>query len=42
MKGTVLTADKLIKLDCMTEHRLFTADIQGLKLLDYIIMESKC
>jgi hypothetical protein len=35
MKGTELPADKLTKLGCITEHRKFASNIQGLNLLGY-------
>jgi hypothetical protein len=34
MKGTDIPADKLTKLGNVTEHRKFTADIQGLNLMN--------
>jgi hypothetical protein len=34
-KGTVTAADKLTKLGCIAEHRMFAINIQGLGLLGY-------
>jgi hypothetical protein len=33
MKGTEIPADKLTKLGAVSDHREFTSDIQGLKLI---------
>ena len=41
MMGTKLPADKLTKLGCVTSHRVYATDIQGLNLLGYDYFEGR-